>query len=44
LEAKVEERTRSLKESNDQLGRAYDNLKMAQQTLVESEKMASLAR
>ncbi len=42
LEAKVEERTRSLKESNDQLGRAYDNLKMAQQTLVESEKMASL--
>ena len=42
LEAKVEQRTHSLKESNDQLGMAYDNLKMAQQSLVESEKMASL--
>ena len=42
LEAKVESRTRRLKESNEQLAKAYDNLKMAQQSLVESEKMASL--
>lgn len=42
LEAKVDKRTRSLKESNEQLAKAYDNLKVAQQTLVESEKMASL--
>ena len=42
LEAKVDRRTRSLKESNEQLAKAYDNLKMAQQNLVESEKMASL--
>ena len=42
LEAKVEKRTRSLKDSNEQLAKAYDNLKVAQQTLVESEKMASL--
>ncbi|MFR9721418.1 ATP-binding protein [Aeromonas diversa] len=42
LEAKVTERTRSLSESNNQLTKAYDDLKQAQQTLVESEKMASL--
>lgn len=36
------ERTRSLSDANDQLGKAYDDLKQAQQTLVESEKMASL--
>ncbi|ELI6433181.1 PAS domain S-box protein [Aeromonas salmonicida subsp. salmonicida] len=42
LEGKVEERTRSLSDANNQLGRAYDDLKQAQQTLVESEKMASL--
>ncbi len=42
LELKVDKRTRSLKESNEQLARAYENLKMAQQTLVETEKMASL--
>ncbi|MEG0009730.1 MAG: ATP-binding protein [Aeromonas sp.] len=42
LESKVAERTRSLREANDQLGKAYDDLKQAQQTLVESEKMASL--
>lgn len=42
LEAKVDERTRSLSESNSQLTRAYDELKRTQQTLVESEKMASL--
>ncbi|MEM0552411.1 PAS domain-containing protein [Aeromonas jandaei] len=42
LEGKVAERTRSLSEANTQLGKAYDDLKQAQQTLVESEKMASL--
>ncbi|HEH9406171.1 TPA: PAS domain S-box protein [Aeromonas bestiarum] len=42
LEGKVVERTRSLSDANDQLGKAYDDLKQAQQTLVESEKMASL--
>ncbi|MBP6140690.1 MAG: PAS domain S-box protein [Aeromonas sp.] len=42
LEGKVVERTRSLSDANNQLGRAYDDLKQAQQTLVESEKMASL--
>ncbi|WP_042063331.1 ATP-binding protein [Aeromonas allosaccharophila] len=42
LEGKVEERTRSLSEANNQLGKAYDDLKQAQQTLVESEKIASL--
>ncbi|EKP0262183.1 histidine kinase [Aeromonas sobria] len=42
LEGKVVERTRSLSEANGQLGKAYDDLKQAQQTLVESEKMASL--
>ena len=36
------ERTRSLSDANDQLGKAYDDLKQAQQTLVDSEKMASL--
>ncbi|EOD53796.1 sensor histidine kinase [Aeromonas molluscorum] len=42
LEGKVQERTRSLSDANEQLGQAYDELKRAQQTLVESEKMASL--
>ncbi|HDN9767998.1 TPA: PAS domain S-box protein [Aeromonas salmonicida] len=42
LEDKVVERTRSLSDANNQLGKAYDDLKQAQQTLVESEKMASL--
>ncbi|PJG59788.1 ATP-binding protein [Aeromonas cavernicola] len=42
LEGKVVERTSSLSETNAQLGKAYDDLKQAQQTLVESEKMASL--
>ncbi|EKP0239091.1 TPA: PAS domain S-box protein [Aeromonas salmonicida] len=42
LEGKVVERTRSLSDANNQLGKAYDDLKQAQQTLVESEKMASL--
>ncbi|HEH9412378.1 TPA: PAS domain S-box protein [Aeromonas salmonicida] len=42
LEGKVVERTRSLSDANNQLGRAYDDLKQAQQTLVESEKMASI--
>lgn len=38
----MQERTRSLSDANEQLGQAYDDLKQAQQTLVESEKMASL--
>ncbi|WP_042013312.1 ATP-binding protein [Aeromonas fluvialis] len=42
LEGKVVARTRSLSDANDQLGKAYDDLKQTQQTLVESEKMASL--
>ncbi|VFB11267.1 sensor histidine kinase [Aeromonas salmonicida] len=42
LEGKVVERTRSLSDANNQLGKAYDDLKQAQQTLVESEKTASL--
>lgn len=42
LEGKVEERTFSLKEANKQLSKAYDDLKQAQRTLVQSEKMASL--
>lgn len=42
LEGKVVERTRSLSDANNQLGKAYDDLKQAQQTLIESEKMASL--
>lgn len=42
LEAKVQQRTASLQQSNAELTRAYDNLKLAQQSLVESEKMASL--
>ncbi len=42
LEEKVQLRTASLKDSNHQLVEAFDELKRAQQTLVESEKMASL--
>ena len=42
LEGQVVERTRSLSEANNQLVKAYDDLKQAQQTLVEMEKMASL--
>ncbi|WP_108652621.1 ATP-binding protein [Dongshaea marina] len=42
LEEKVKVRTKDLQESNDQLAKAYQDLKQAQQTLVEAEKMASL--
>lgn len=42
LEEKVVKRTASLEQSNNQLVVAFDELQKAQQTLVESEKMASL--
>jgi signal transduction histidine kinase len=42
LEQKVALRTQSLETSHRDLQTAYDNLKNAQQALIESEKMASL--
>ena len=42
LEAIVEKRTLKLKESNAKLEDAFEELKQAQQSLVENEKMASL--
>lgn len=44
LEAKVTERTKELKESNDGLNKALKDLKEAEMQLVESEKMASLGQ
>lgn len=44
LEQKVAERTVELKESNEGLSIAMENLKQAQSQLVESEKMASLGQ
>lgn len=44
LEEKVTQRTASLKESNTKLARAFEDLKYAQQSLVETEKLASLGR
>lgn len=44
LEAKVSERTKELKESNDGLNKALKDLKDAEMQLVESEKMASLGQ
>lgn len=44
LEAKVEERTIELKESNEGLSKALVDLKEAEIQLVESEKMASLGQ
>jgi signal transduction histidine kinase len=44
LEAKVEERTHALHESNLDLNKAMVDLKDAQSQLVESEKMASLGQ
>jgi len=44
LEEKVIKRTESLKESNTKLGVAFEDLKYAQQSLVETEKLASLGR
>lgn len=42
LETKVKSRTNSLQTSNQQLKLAYKNLKATQNSLIESEKMASL--
>ncbi len=44
LEAKVEERTHELNESNQELNITLEDLKQAQSQLVESEKMASLGQ
>ncbi|HEY0898317.1 MAG TPA: 7TM diverse intracellular signaling domain-containing protein [Sphingobacteriaceae bacterium] len=44
LEQKVTERTVELKEANEGLNIAMENLKQAQSQLVESEKMASLGQ
>jgi len=42
LETMVSERTESLEQTNQQLVSAFDELKQTQNTLIESEKMASL--
>jgi len=44
LDAQVRQRTVELRASNQQLTRAYDELKEAQAQLVQSEKMASLGQ
>ncbi|MGB1236972.1 MAG: ATP-binding protein [Pseudomonadales bacterium] len=44
LEEKVIQRTASLKESNTKLAKAFEDLTYAQQSLVETEKLASLGR
>lgn len=44
LEAKVEERTQELSETNQELNTTLEDLKQAQTQLVESEKMASLGQ
>jgi PAS domain S-box-containing protein len=44
LEEKVAKRTESLEESNNKLEEAFEDLKYAQQSLVETEKLASLGR
>jgi len=44
LEAKVDERTKELKASNDDLNQAMKDLQDAEMQLVESEKMASLGQ
>ncbi|NQZ32488.1 MAG: PAS domain S-box protein [Oceanospirillaceae bacterium] len=44
LEEKVIKRTESLKETNTKLAVAFQDLKYAQQSLVETEKLASLGR
>jgi len=44
LEEKVIKRTESLKETNTKLAVAFEDLKYAQQSLVETEKLASLGR
>jgi signal transduction histidine kinase len=44
LEQKVEERTESLKDKNQQLAEAFEELKQAQIHLVQTEKMSSLGQ
>lgn len=44
LEVKVHDRTSKLEESNQQLQNSFDNLTLAQERLVQSEKMASLGQ
>ncbi len=44
LEVKVHDRTSKLEESNQQLQESLDNLTLAQDQLVQSEKMASLGQ
>ena len=44
LEVKVHDRTSKLEESNQQLQNSLDNLTLAQDQLVQSEKMASLGQ
>jgi C4-dicarboxylate-specific signal transduction histidine kinase len=44
LEVKVHDRTAKLEESNQQLQQSFDNLTLAQDQLVQSEKMASLGQ
>ncbi len=44
LEVKVHDRTAKLEESNKQLQSSFDNLTLAQDQLVQSEKMASLGQ
>lgn len=42
LESRVEDRTQKLNESNGELKKTLDNLRLAQEELIESQKMASL--
>lgn len=44
LEEKVERRTHELRSTNTELNRTLDHLKAAQNSLIESEKLASLGR
>jgi signal transduction histidine kinase len=44
LEVKVHDRTAKLEQSNDQLQQSFDDLTLAQDQLVQSEKMASLGQ
>lgn len=44
LESRVEQRTLDLTESNKRLTASVDNLRSAQRSLIESEKLASLGR